>query len=149
MKTLFDKETHSELQSRIDSLAPASERVWGKMSPAQAMEHTARCIQMATGEVPMDQHFLGKLIGWMFRRKFLSEQPFPRNSPTGPTLIIENEPDFEATRARLKDLISGMHCNGPAACDGNVHGFFGKLTGDEWGICQYKHVDHHLRQFGK
>jgi hypothetical protein len=29
-----------------------------------------------------------------------------------------------------------------------VHGFFGPLSGAEWGVSQYKHVDHHLRQFG-
>ena len=26
--------------------------------------------------------------------------------------------------------------------------FFGSLTGAEWGVSQFKHVDHHLRQFG-
>ena len=48
----------------------------------------------------------------------------------------------------LKTLMTDLQAKGPAATDGNVHGFFGPLTGDEWGICQYKHVDHHLRQFG-
>ena len=32
--------------------------------------------------------------------------------------------------------------------DGNVHPFFGRLSGKQWGETQYKHVDHHLRQFG-
>jgi len=26
--------------------------------------------------------------------------------------------------------------------------FFGKLSGKEWGELMYKHIDHHLRQFG-
>jgi len=29
-----------------------------------------------------------------------------------------------------------------------VHAFFGSLTGAEWGVSTYKHLDHHLRQFG-
>jgi hypothetical protein len=27
-------------------------------------------------------------------------------------------------------------------------GFFGRMSGAEWGVTQYKHLDHHLRQFG-
>ena len=149
MKTLFDPETHSELLARLEQLTPTAERQWGKMSPAQMMEHTARAIEMATGDVPMKQHVIGKAIGWIFKGKFLGEQPFSKNSPTGPTMIVADEPDFEDTRARLKTLITDLHTRGPSAVDGNVHGFFGRLTGDEWGITQYKHVDHHLRQFGR
>ncbi len=148
MKTIFDQDTHADLHARLDRLTPDAAREWGKMSPSQAMEHTARALEMANGSKPLRQHILGKAIGWMFKSRFLGEQPFSKNSPTGPTLIIQDEPNFEDTRARLKELMSDFHAKGPSACDGNVHGFFGPLTGNEWGICQYKHVDHHLRQFG-
>jgi hypothetical protein len=96
----------------------------------------------------MKQAFIGKAIGWIFKNKFLGEQPFPKNSPTGPTLIIKDEPDFESTRIRLSELITDFHSLGESGTDGNVHGFFGPLTGRQWGETQYKHVDHHLRQFG-
>ena len=96
----------------------------------------------------MQQAFLGKAIGWIFKRSFLSEKPFPQNSPTGPTLIIKNEPDFEATRTRLKDLVTEFYMLGESGTDGNIHGFFGALSGKQWGETQYKHLDHHLRQFG-
>ncbi|HEY2847473.1 MAG TPA: DUF1569 domain-containing protein [Pyrinomonadaceae bacterium] len=148
MRTIFDADTHAELHERLDRLTPNATREWGKMSPAQAMEHTARAIEMASGAVPLKQHLLGKAIGWIFKSRFLGEQPFSKNSPTGPTLIIADEPDFQSTRGRLKQLMTEFHNAGPARSDGNVHGFFGPLTGEEWGICQYKHVDHHLRQFG-
>ena len=103
---------------------------------------------MATGKVPMKQAFIGKAIGWIFKGKFVGEQPFSKNAPTGPTLIIKDEPDFEATRERLSDLISHLHSLGESGTDGNVHGFFGPLTGKQWGETQYKHLDHHFRQFG-
>ena len=148
MRTIFDTATHAELHERLDRLTPDAARQWGKMSPAQAMEHTARAIEMASGAVPLKQHFIGKAISWMFKSNFLGEQPFSKNAPTGPTMKIHDEPHFEDTRTRLKALMTEFHAGGPAACNGNVHGFFGPLTGDEWGICQYKHVDHHLRQFG-
>lgn len=148
MKTLFYAETHSEVLERLGKLRPDSERQWGKMSPGQMMEHTARALEMATGRKPMPQLFLGKAIGWIFKGGFLGEKPFPQNSPTGPTLIIKNEPDFESTRERLKELIDEFHGLGETGTEGNIHGFFGPLTGKQWGETQYKHVDHHLRQFG-
>lgn len=148
MKTIFDKATHEELLERLGRLSMASERQWGKMSASQMMEHTARALEMATGSVPMKQAFIGKAIGWIFKNKFLGPEPFPQNSPTGPTLIIKDDPEFEATRARLAGLITDFHNLGESGTDGNIHGFFGPLTGKQWGETQYKHVDHHLRQFG-
>lgn len=148
MKTLFDAETHRELLERLGKLSPDSERQWGKMSPGQMMEHAARALEMATGRKPMQQAFLGKAIGWIFKGGFLGEKPFPQNSPTGPTLIIKDEPDFESTRTRLTELVDEFHAQGDSGTDGNIHGFFGRLSGKQWGETQYKHLDHHLRQFG-
>jgi hypothetical protein len=148
MKTIFDAEAHKELLDRLGKLTPDSERQWGKMLPSQAMEHTARALEMAAGYKPMKHHILGKLLGWIWRNEFLGEKPFRQNAPTGPDFIINDEPDFEATRKRLSDLITEFHGLGEAGTDGHVHGFFGPLTGKQWGETQYKHVDHHLRQFG-
>jgi hypothetical protein len=147
MKTIFDAETHTELLERLGKLKPDTERQWGKMTASQMMEHTSRALEMATGQVPMQQAFIGKAIGWIFKGKFLGEQPFSKNSPTGPTLIIKDEPDFEATRKRLGDLVDHFHSLGESGTNGNIHGFFGPLTGKQWGETQYKHLDHHLRQF--
>src|SRR5476649_1597218 len=106
MKTIFDAETHGEILERLGKLSPDSERQWGKMSPAQMMEHVARALEMATGQKPMEQAFIGKAIGWIFKGSFLGEKPFPKNSPTGPDLIIKDEPDFEPTRTRLTGLVT-------------------------------------------
>lgn len=148
MNTIFDPATRDELFERLGRLTPDAERHWGKMSPSQMMEHTARALDMATGRKPMKQMFLGKLLSWAVKPGFLGEKPMPRNAPTGPTLRITDDPDFEATRERLKDLIAEFHTLGESGTDGNIHGFFGPLTGKQWGETQYKHVDHHLRQFG-
>lgn len=148
MKSIFEAETRDELIERIERLGPDAERQWGKMSPGQMMEHTARALEMATGRKPMEHKLIGKLIGWAFKGGFLSERPMPRNAPTGPTLRITDDPEFDATRERLKELISEFHTLGESGTEGNIHGFFGRLTGKQWGETQYKHVDHHLRQFG-
>ena len=148
MKTIFDSNTSEDLVERLGKLAPDTESQWGKMSPAQMMEHTARALEMASGKKPMKQAFIGKVLSWKFRKEFFGEEPFKKNRPTGPDFIIMDEPDFEVTRVRLAALITEFHGLGESGTDGNVHGFFGPLTGKQWGETQYKHVDHHLRQFG-
>jgi hypothetical protein len=149
MKTIFDTETRDELFERLGKLSPECERQWGKMTPSQMMEHTARVLEMATSDAqPVKQVFIGKAIGWIFKNQFLGEKPFGKNAPTGPDYKIADEPDLEQTRERLKQLIAKFHERGANGLDGNVHPFFGPLTGKQWGETQYKHLDHHFRQFG-
>ena len=75
MRTIFDSETHAELIERVGKLTPDAERQWGKMSPSQMMEHTARALDMASGKKPMKQLFIGKVLSWKFRKEFLGEEP--------------------------------------------------------------------------
>lgn len=118
------------------------------MTASQMLEHTARAVDMATGKMPRQQAMLGKMIGWIFKKDFLGEKPFPKSSPTAPDFIIADDPDFAASKVRLKSVLRELHDLGERGVDGHVHGFFGPLTGAQWGVTQYKHVDHHLRQFG-
>ena len=148
MKTLFDAVAYQDIVRRVDSLQPDSERQWGKMTVAQMLEHTARALEMAAGKRRSKQAFVGKAIGWIFRKDFVGEKPFGRNAPTGPDFIVQGEPEFRPTVDRVKVLLGEFHDLGEKGCDGNIHGFFGRMTGAEWGITQYKHMDHHLRQFG-
>lgn len=148
METLFNPDTLKTIQARVDALSPSATRQWGKMTVTQMMEHTARALEMAAGKTPSKQALLGKLIGWTVKKRFLGPQPFPKNGPTAPEFIVKDDPAFDETKKRLQALLSEFHSLGERGCDGNVHKFFGPLTGAEWGITQYKHLDHHLRQFG-
>ena len=148
MKSLFEESTRAEIVERLDRLSPESQREWGKMSPSQAIEHLRRAVDMASGKKPVKQLFIGKVLSWAFRKEFLGEQPFKQGRPTGKAFIVEDDPDFEVTRDGLRASINEFCGLGEAGTEGNVHGFFGPLTGKQWGETQYKHLDHHLRQFG-
>jgi len=148
MKTIFNPATRDELLRRVDAIKPGSARLWGKMSAAQMLEHTARALEVAAGKRASKHALVGKAIGWIFKKNFLSEKPFGKNGPTGPEFIVHDEPELEPAREKVKRLIRELSAQGDKACDGRVHGFFGPLTGAQWGVSQYKHVDHHLRQFG-
>lgn len=77
-----------------------------------------------------------------------NDQPMRRNSPTAPDLVIRDERDLGAERERLNGLIDRFAAGGPAGCTTHPHTFFGPMTPQEWATLMYKHLDHHLRQFG-
>jgi uncharacterized protein DUF1569 len=148
METLFDPVSYREVRRRVESIQSDSWRQWGKMTVAQMLEHAARTLEIAAGQKESKQAFLGKVISWIFWKGFVGPKHFRRNGPSLPDLVVQGEPDFGPTKERLKRLLGEFHALGEQGCDGNIHGFFGRMTGAEWGVTQYKHMDHHLRQFG-
>jgi hypothetical protein len=93
--------------------------------------------------------FLGRIFGPMVKSKVLGdEKPMGRNAPTAKSLVVADERDFETERKRLCMLIDRFAEAGPTGCTTHPHTFFGHLTPEEWATLMYKHLDHHLRQFG-
>ena len=88
------------------------------------------------------------MFGAIAKRKLLSAQDFQKNLPTDPNFIIKNEPDFEHTKDQLIVLVQRFTKLGAAGLSKDPHPFFGKLTTEEWDLLNWKHLDHHLRQFG-
>ena len=65
-----------------------------------------------------------------------------------PSLFDREDRDaFVQRQKRVIALVERFCSRGPSGADGLVHGFFGRLSGDEWARLMYKHLDHHLRQF--
>jgi hypothetical protein len=148
MKSLFDAADREAVLSRIAALQPGSERQWGKMNPAQMLCHCAIALEAATGDRPTKQKLIGKILAPFVRSSSLGEKPFGKNGPTDPTFVVSDERDFDAERTRLVGLIDRFAGRGAAEAARMTHAFFGKLSGQEWGELMYKHLDHHLRQFG-
>jgi hypothetical protein len=62
--------------------------------------------------------------------------------------MIKGQPEFEAERNNLIKLIQQFQLGGATTLTSNPHPFFGKMNTDEWNALMFKHLDHHLRQFG-
>jgi len=149
MKNLFEVSRVEEVKERIAKLKPDSHRVWGKMNPAQALEHCSRGIELAMGDRMPPRMLLGRIIGRMVKPMALgNDEPLRRNSPTVKGLVVQDELDLGTERERLRGLIERFTAAGPAGCTMHPHSFFGRLTPEEWATLMYKHLDHHLRQFG-
>jgi hypothetical protein len=149
MKNLFEAARAAEVKQRIANLRPDSERQWGKMNPAQALEHCSRGMEMALGDKTPPRVLVGRIMGWMVKPMALgNDEPMRRNSPTAKELVVQDERDLGTGRTRLCGLIDRFAAGGPTGCTTHPHAFFGQLTPEEWAILMYKHLDHHLRQFG-
>jgi hypothetical protein len=148
MESLFDPAAGDSILRRIETLRRDAPRGWGKMDCAQALAHCANAMEASTGDRVLRRNLAAKLIGPLFRGWLLGPKPFSKNSPTHPELVLSAPHDFEREKARLVAAIVKFRDAGPAAAGRHEHAFIGKLTGDEWGRVQHKHLDHHLRQFG-
>ena len=147
MKNLFEPATAEAVKRRLSQLRPDSERMWGKMSAAQALAHCAAAMEWAVGLKRPPRRLVGRLFGRLAKSMILNERQMPRNSMTDKNLLVRDERDFEVERQRLYGLIERFAAAGPAGCTTHPHSLFGPLTPMEWAALMYQHLDHHLRQF--
>ena len=152
MKNLFEPTLVEDVKRRIMLLHPESERRWGKMPLAVVLAHCTSGLQMAMGtinpkRVPIPANVIGLLIKPLV---FGDDKPIRRNSPSSPELFTADSIhcEFERERMQLIKAIDSFVSTGAACCSQHPHPFFGPLKPQQWAILMYKHVDHHLRQFG-
>lgn len=148
MQSIFNTEDKDEILNRIDELHPDSKPMWGKMGVSQMLAHCVVPTKVALGEATIKRNIFGVLFGKTAKKKLVSEKPFPKNLPTDPSFVIKDVPDFYEKQQELKTVIEKLYNTDKNALANRRHPFFGKLTVDEWGILNYKHLDHHLKQFG-
>jgi hypothetical protein len=148
MKNLFEREATDEVLSRIDTLQPACQRQWGKMDVAQMMAHCSAALDMASGRMDLPRIFIGRVLAPFIKPIYTNEKPFSKNNPTDKKLVVSDQRDFLREQEQLKLKVRQFHEGGESQCSRHPHPFFGALTPKEWSRGMYKHLDHHLRQFG-
>ena len=148
MKNLFDKPTYNEIVERMNNLTPQTAGQWGKMNVSQMLAHCKEAFKVPLSEKKMPRMLLGRLIGWMVKPKLYNEDPWKKNLPTAPNFIIKDQRDFTKEKEALMDLINKFYSGGPDKAGNFPHPMFGSFTKEQWGKSMYKHLDHHLQQFG-
>lgn len=148
MKNIFDPASTEEILTRIDRLQPDIQPSWGKMNVAQMLAHCSAFQDIATGDSVSPRSWLGLVVGRWAKPVFYNDKPLPRDMSTIPTLIIPDPQTFDTEKEILKQKLRTLQTIGPDPQRLRPHPFFGKLTPEEWGKGIYKHLDHHLKQFG-
>jgi hypothetical protein len=152
MEDLFDPTQNASMLARLDRLDPAKPALWGKMNPAQMLAHCQVALDVALGRRELKKNLIGTILSALFgkaaKKKLLQPAPFDKNLPTAPDFKITDARTFAAEHAKLRALIEAFAQAGPAGLAKGPHPFFGPLTSQEWSALQWKHLDHHFRQFG-
>jgi hypothetical protein len=148
MSSIYNKTDNEIIISRINTLSPESKAQWGKMSVAQMLSHCQAPMDVAFGNLSLKANPIIALLGRLMKNKIINSPEFKKNSPTAPA-FIRNEPcDFENSKSELIQKISRLADEGKEVIKVHKHPFFGKMNDEEWDQLMWKHMDHHLRQFG-
>lgn len=145
IRTLLNDEDRSRVIERLGRVQPNARPAWGSLDAHRMLCHVADQMRVALGDVPT------KPVNTLVTRtllKFLvvsTSFPVPRGKvQTAPEMLSSQPTSWEADVAACRDLAERV-ARGSARA---VHPTFGPLSPEEWGRLSWKHLDHHLIQFG-
>jgi len=151
MKLFNQPECFRELNDRLDYVQADTPHKWGKMNAPQMICHLTDSFRGVMGRKPMEipgGHFGRRLMKWI---ALSTPTKWPQGVPTRPEIdqFIGGTPpgDFEADKRDLKAIMAEF-VQQPRGFEFRPHPIFHEMTEQEWMRWGYRHMDHHLRQFG-
>ncbi|HEX2204125.1 MAG TPA: DUF1569 domain-containing protein [Longimicrobium sp.] len=147
MKTVFDAGMRGTLLERFGRITPERRPLWGAMDAPRMVAHLNDALRMGLGELPTEPVgnaiLRNPLVSWLL----INVLPWPKGTPTAPELLAAPPGAWDADTRVFRELLERVGAAGPRA-GWPAHPIFGRLSGKRWGELVYRHVDHHLRQFG-
>lgn len=150
-KSILDPAAYEQLQTRLRTVKADSPALWGTMDAHRMLCHISDGMEQALGLRQDEDHsnFITRnVLRWLVIRVFAK---MPQGAPTSKNMIAgqggSNPIAFEEDHGRAFALLTKTVQRVPEE-PFVAHPFFGPLTREERGILTWKHLDHHLRQFG-
>ena len=149
LPSIFSAETTQEIIDRINQLQPNTQALWGKMTVDQMLAHCCVTYEM----VYENKHPKPGMVGRFFLKLFVkpivvNEKPYKKSGQTSPAFLVTNKRNFDEEKQRLIRFIQQTQTKGAAFFEGKESHSFGVLSSTEWNNMFYKHLNHHLSQFG-
>jgi hypothetical protein len=149
MKNIFEKSVTDELINRINQLTIESKPNWGKMSVDQMLAHCNVTYEFEFEDKhPKPKGFKKWIIKILAKNIVVGDKPYKKNSRTAPEFLMTDPKNFETEKSRLITYLTKTQELGEDHFDNKDSHSFGVLTKTEWSNLFYKHLDHHLNQFG-
>ena len=147
--SLYEGSIQRTATERINALTAESRPEWGKMDVAQMCAHCTETFEVMNGEKPLSKTpFIARLFKGSILKSLTNDKPISKNSPTHPQYKKVDQMQLDREKERLVAVIDRFVKEDEAQANARVHPFFGEMTADQRGIGMYKHLDHHLKQFG-
>jgi len=152
MRTIADDQTLNSLVERLRRLRPDSPRRWGTFTPGEMLCHLGDAHESVLGiRIPPGPPPSGvprPFLKWLV---LIGSVPWPKAAKTRPGVNPKMDGtrpgEFEQDRDRAIGSLRALAVAAPAAL-APVHFVFGPMSAREWHRWAYRHVTHHLRQFG-
>lgn len=151
MKTenIFSQPTAEKFTDRINKLSATSAPEWGKMDVSQMMAHCNVSYEMAFDEnYKKSNGFLRFILKNLVKKGLVNENPLKKNSSTATEMLVKTAKNFETEKNKLVENVHHLVKKGENYFDRKDHPGFGVMTKNELNNFYYKHLDHHLTQFG-
>jgi len=146
LKNLFDPSVKQEIIDRINKLNAQTQPQWGKMNVSQMLAHVQVPIGVAIGKHKLKRTLFGRIVGPLAKSILYNKKPYKHHLPTDKSFVMTGqEKDFEKEK---QSLINTINLFTEQTMVDEPHPFFGKLTKEQWSVGTWKHLDHHLQQFG-
>ncbi len=148
-----EKFIRTDFLNRINLLGEDTKGVWGKMNAWQMMEHVTAFFKVSSAQIHFNLAVPEELLP-KYKAFLQSDIPFKENTKAPASVLGEETiPVSSASFAEAKELLKRSVNDffeyfekNPTAT--TLHPAFGELNKDEWILLHYKHVIHHLNQFG-
>ena len=149
-KSLNNPQDFEEIKARILMITEHSKGKWGKMNAAQMLRHCDRILHVGFGKIVLPKiNIFIKVIRVLTKYEMkIFNNGIPPNMPTFKEVIIKENCNFEKSR---EELLASIDEFAEKSAKNNLlseHALFGKMNNEDWGFMEYKHLNHHLKQFG-
>ena len=146
MQSIFNTEAYKEIKLRLGQLNETATPNWGKMNVGQMVWHCQGPLNII-----LEKKDYGLKPNWLlktfFKKSLYNDKAWRKGLPTVPVFKANENKNFIKEKNALELLLDELY-NSRARNDWKAHPSFGIFTKDQWGQMQYKHLDHHLKQFG-
>jgi hypothetical protein len=149
IQNIYSLEVAEQFISRINKLSANTPNQWGKMDVSQMMAHCNVSYEMAFNEqYKKSNPFLRFILKNLAKKGLVDDNPLKKNSSTATEMVIKSPKNFENEKNILISNVNNLVKKGENYFDMKDHPGFGVMTKQEWNNFYYKHLDHHLTQFG-
>ena len=145
--SLADPAVADSCRDRISLLSAGTASRWGTMDAGRMCAHCAEVLEVAAGRELVGTPWYIRLLKPLVRRAVTGDRPYRRGVRTHPQYRQTGERDFARERDRLLRAVDAFEI-GCRNADRIRHPFFGLMPVADAGWAMFKHLDHHLRQFG-
>ena len=147
--SVFQSDVVDALTDRIEQLRAETKPQWGVMNATQMLAHCCVTYEMVFENKHKRPNALMRFVLKLaVKQTVVGDAPYKHSIRTAPAFVIRDERDFGTEKQRLVVYLRRVQLMGEQQFEGKESLSFGPLTAHEWNVLFYKHLDHHLTQFG-